>query len=140
MALVERSFWLTLAALYGIWAVFVVPGPERFLPTAAIAFGAILLGALFSLLARWSRLQDVFGAAGRLRWTGVWYAIAVIASFALAFRSGTYSDIFYIALFALAVEVYLVAFFVERAPLLSAGTVVYGFWGALILPDQTARS
>ncbi|HEY7022260.1 MAG TPA: zinc ribbon domain-containing protein [Ktedonobacterales bacterium] len=140
VALVERSAWLTpLAALYGIWAIFVVPGPDQFLSTAAIAFGAILLGALFSLLARWSRLNAVFGEAqgiaGRLRWTAVWYAIAVIASLALPFRSGAYSDIFYIALFALAVEVYLVALLVERAPLLTAAAVLYGWWGALVLPD-----
>jgi hypothetical protein len=140
VALVERSAWLTpLAALYGIWAIFVVPGPDQFLSTAAIAFGAILLGALFSLLARWSRLNTIFGEAqgiaGRLRWTAVWYAIAVIASLALPFRSGAYSDIFYIALFALAVEVYLVALLVERAPLLTAAAVLYGWWGALVLPD-----
>lgn len=139
VALVERSAWLTpLAALYGVWAVFVVPGPDPFLSTAAIAFGAILLGALISLLARWSRLNAVFGAAqgvaGRLRWTGVWYGIAVIASLALPFRSGAYTDVFYIALFALAIEVYLVAL-VERAPLLTAAAVLYGWWGALALPD-----
>jgi hypothetical protein len=141
VALVERTAWLTpLAALYGVWAVFVVPGPERFLPTAAIAFGAILLGALFSLLARSSRLSPVFGAAqgaaGRLRWTGVWYGIAVVASFALPLRSGTYQDVFYIALFALAVEIYLVALLVERAPLLTAAATLYGWWGALALPDE----
>jgi hypothetical protein len=140
VALVERSAWLTpLAALYGIWAVFVVPGPDQFLSTAAIAFGAILLGALISLLARWSRLNAVFGAAqgiaGRLRWTGVWYGVAIIASLALPFRSGAYSDVFYIALFALAVEIYLVALLVERAPLLTAAAVLYGWWGALVLPD-----
>ena len=140
VALVERSAWLTpLAALYGIWAIFVVPGPDQFLSTAAIAFGAILLGALFSLLARWSRLNAVFGEAqgiaGRLRWTAVWYGVAIVASLALPFRSGAYSDIFYIALFALAVEIYLVALFVERAPLLTAAAVLYGWWGALVLPD-----
>jgi hypothetical protein len=140
VALVERSAWLTpLAALYGVWAVFVVPGPDQFLATATIAFGAILLGALISLLARWSRLNAVFGAAqgiaGRLRWTAVWYGIAVVASFALPFRNGAYSDVFYIALFALAVEIYLVALLVERAPLLTAATVLYGWWGALVLPD-----
>jgi hypothetical protein len=139
IALVERSAWLTpLAALYGIWAIFVVPGPDQFLATAAIAFGAILLGALISLLARWSQLSAVFGAAqgiaGRLRWTAVWYVIALIASLALPFRSGAYSDVFYIALFALAVEIYLVAL-VERAPLLTAAAVLYGWWGALVLPD-----
>ncbi len=140
VALVERSAWLTpLAALYGAWAIFVVPGPDQFLSTAAIAFGAILLGALFSLLARWSRLNAVFGEAqgiaGRLRWTAVWYGVAIVASLALPFRSGAYSDIFYIALFALAVEIYLVALFVERAPLLTAAAVLYGWWGALVLPD-----
>jgi hypothetical protein len=140
VALFERSAWLTpLAALYGIWAIFVVPGPDQFLSTAAIAFGAILLGALFSLLARWSRLNAVFGEAqgiaGRLRWTAVWYGIAIVASLALPFRSGAYSDIFYIALFALAVEIYLVALLVERAPLLTAAAVLYGWWGALVLPD-----
>jgi hypothetical protein len=140
VALVERSAWLTpLAALYGIWAIFVVPGPDQFLSTAAIAFGAILLGALFSLLARWSRLNSIFGAAqgvaGRLRWTAVWYGIAIVASLALPLRSGAYSDVFYIALFALAVEIYLVALLVERAPLLTAATVLYGWWGALVLPD-----
>ena len=122
-----------------IWAIFVVPGPDQFLSTAAIAFGAILLGALFNLLARWSRLNAVFGEAqgiaGRLRWTAVWYGIAIVASLALPFRSGAYSDIFYIALFALAVEIYLVALFVERAPLLTAAAVLYGWWGALVLPD-----
>jgi hypothetical protein len=140
VALVERSAWLTpLAALYGTWAIFAVPGPDQFLSTAAIAFGAILLGALFSLLVRWSRLNAVFGEsqgiAGRLRWTAVWYGVAIVASLALPFRSGAYSDMFYIALFALAVEIYLVALFVERAPLLTAAAVLYGWWGALVLPD-----
>ena len=123
VAAIERTPWLTpLAAVYGFWAALVIPGPERLLPTVALAIGAALTGAV------------VRQFAGR-SWALALYSIGVGASLLSLGRVVPFDTNMLQAVLLTYTVVACVVVAVERQPLAGIAPALYGSGAVIIQSD-----
>jgi hypothetical protein len=123
VAAVERTPWITpLAAIYGLWAALVIPGPHPLIPTVALAIGAGLVGAA---------VRQFVGRS----WALALYAIGVGASLFSLFRVVPFDTNTLEVVLLIYTVVACVVVAIEREPLAGLAPAIYGSGAVLIQSD-----